>query len=350
MYRRDLLAGVGAVALGAPGAARRRAGGQAARESARERNTYRNPVFEQIFPDPDALRHDGAYYAYGTYHPWTGDEGPDRQLVPILRSPNLVDWERVGPAFEAPPPWSQYRGLWAPGVARLADRVVLYYSDSEFGAPNPGIGVATASDPAGPFEPRGGLFRSAGVDVPNSIDPTVFVRRETSYLFWGSHRGLYGIELAADGLGTRGEPFPVVGRGVEAPYVVERDGRCYLFGSRGTCCRGTDSTYRVVVGRADEFRGPYRNRAGGRLTADAATGTTILQSGERFIGPGHCSVVRDREGGWWLLYHAYERGEGWIGDTPRRVLLLDRIRWRDGWPEVGDGTPSADGEVPTVDA
>ena len=341
MNRRTLLARVSEFAIGV--------GAGAGHTSGTERPTdrYRNPVYAHVFPDPDVLQVDGTYYAYGTYHPW--GRKPERQLIPILRSPNLVDWEPVGPAFESVPAWSEYEGLWAPGVGRLGGRTVLYYSDSEFGADDPGIGVAVAPDPTGPFEPRGGLFRSERIGVPNSIDPMLFVRDGTPFLFWGSHRGLYGIRLAEDGLSTAGEKFQIAGQGVEAPYVIRRGDFYYLFGSRGTCCRGAESTYHVVVGRSRSLRGPYRNRAGERLTLADATGTTILRSGERFVGPGHCAVVRDENGGWWMLYHAYVRGNAWIGETPRRVLMLDRIRWQDGWPVVGEnGTPSARGRVPPV--
>ncbi|WP_135824835.1 family 43 glycosylhydrolase [Halorussus ruber] len=352
MNRRELLAGVGAGALAlGPVLARRTARGRSDVPDHVE-DAYRNPVYERIFPDPDVLRVDGTYYAYGTYHPWKPGVGPERELIPILRSPNLVDWEFVGPAFAEMPDWSRYRGLWAPGVGKLGNRILLYYSDAEFGAPNEGIGVATASDPTGPFEPRGGLFRTDNIGVPNSIDPVLFEAKNGPVLFWGSRRGIYGVPLEDDGLSIAGGPdakFRVAGDGVEAPYVVEREGDFYLFGSRGTCCRGARSTYRVVVGRAERLRGPYRNRAGERLTAENATGTTILEGDERFAGPGHCAVVRDERGGWWMLYHAYERANPWVEDTPRRVLMLDRIRWRNGWPVVGeDGTPSATGQVPPV--
>jgi arabinan endo-1,5-alpha-L-arabinosidase len=363
--RRELLASVGAASsagvASVAGLARVSSGaGDPETASGRDdrRRTYENPVYDSIFPDPDVLRIDGTFYAYGTYHPWRPGVGPDRELVPVLRSPNLVDWEFVGPAFAEKPPWSRYRGLWAPGVGRLDGQILLYYSDADFRADNPGIGVATAPEPTGPFEPRGGLFRAAGIGVPNSIDPTLFEDARSPYLFWGSKRGIYGVELAADGLSTAaaedgaspaGQKFRIAGDGVEAPYLVERDGSYYFFGSRGTCCRGARSSYHVVVGRSESLRGPYRNRAGGRLTDEGATGTTILAGGDRFSGPGHCAVVRDGNGGWWMLYHAYVRGKGWVEDTPRRVLLLDRVRWRDGWPVVGDGTPSEQGQVPPVE-
>ena len=348
MKRRELIATAGVVCFGAVGSETTEA--DPTREDSPP-DTYRNPVYDEIFPDPDVLRVDGTYYAYGTYHPWKPGVGPDRELIPVLRSPNLVEWEAVGPAFAETPDWSRYRGLWAPGVGRLDGRVVLYYSDSEFGADDPGVGVATARDPTGPFESRGGLLRSEGIGVPNSIDPTLFVRDGTPFLFWGSHRGLYGIRLAENGLAIAGEKFRIAGDGVEAPYVVRRGDFYYLFGSRGTCCSGAKSTYHVVVGRSESLRGPYRNRDGERLTAEGATGTTILRGGDRFLAPGHCAVVRDGNGGWWMLYHAYVSGNAWVADTPRRVLMLDRIRWREGWPVVGEGgTPSAEGEVPPVEA
>ncbi|RBI63420.1 arabinan endo-1,5-alpha-L-arabinosidase [halophilic archaeon] len=303
----------------------------------RPSKTYRNPVFERVFADPDVTAVDGSYYAYGTYQDW-GNPGR-RRLIPIVRSENLVDWRYAGEAFRTKPDWRDQGGLWAPDVGRLKGRVVLYYSYASFQAGNPGIGVATADDPAGPFCDRGPLFRSDEIGVPHSIDPCLFVHRGTPYLFWGSHAGIYGIRLSDDGLRTVGEKFQVAGEGVEAAYVVRRGEFFYLFGSRGTCCEGAKSTYRVVVGRSRSLRGPYRNRDGERLLA--AAGTTVLHGDERFAGPGHCAVVRGPDGDHWLLYHAYERSNPWVGPMPRRVLMLDRLVWRNGWPVVPGKTPSA---------
>lgn len=344
MDRRTFLASLGAT-LGGSAAGRSVRGKGSFRTRAQEEDGggragryYRNPVHGRVFPDPTVLRVGSTYYAYATYHDW--GSGPSRPLIPILRSGNLVDWEFAGPAFERKPDWrdGDGYGLWAPSAGRLAGRYVLYYSLARFGDPNPGIGVATADSPTGPFEDRGELLRSEGVGVPNSIDPCLLVDDGTPHLFWGSHRGLYGIELAPDGLSLAGEKFRVAGDGVEAPYVLRRDGRYYLFGSRGRCCAGAESTYRVVVGRSDSLRGPYRNRAGESLL-DAA-GSVVVRGSERFAGPGHNAVARDDAGNEWLVYHAYERGNPWIGETPRRVLVLDRLRWRRGWPLVEGRTPS----------
>jgi arabinan endo-1,5-alpha-L-arabinosidase len=325
----------------------RRDAAAAADSTTARRSRYRNPVYEaHVFPDPTAIRApDGPYYAYATYHEWDGDA--DRPLVPAIRSRNLVDWEYVGPAFAARPNWKR-GGVWAPAVVRRAGRYLLYYSLARWGDPNPGIGVAVADDPTGPFADRGPVLWSEGVGVPNSIDPCPFVDGETPYLFWGSKRGVYGARLAPDGLSIAddADPFRVAGEGVEAAHLVARGGRYYLFVSAGTCCEGAESTYRVLAGRSASLRGPYRGPDGERLTA--STGAAVVRGGDAFVGPGHCTTVLDDAGERWLLYHAYDREDPWRGETPRRVLALDPLEWRDGWPRVPSRTPSAIRRAPRV--
>ena len=63
-----------------------------------------------------------------------------------------------------------------------------------------GIGVATADKPEGPFVDHGMMFRSNEIGVQNSIDPFYIEDGGRKYMFWGSFRGIYGIELTADGL------------------------------------------------------------------------------------------------------------------------------------------------------
>src|SRR5690606_40531778 len=57
---------------------------------------------------------------------------------------------------------------------------------STWGDPNPGIGVAVADQPAGPFIDHGKVFTSDEIDVPNSIDAFYFEEKGEKYLFWGS--------------------------------------------------------------------------------------------------------------------------------------------------------------------
>ncbi|WP_433634353.1 family 43 glycosylhydrolase [Halomicrococcus sp. NG-SE-24] len=305
-------------------------------------DTYRNPVYNHVFADPTVTSTDGSYFAYGTYQDW-GRPG-QRPLIPILRSQNLVDWQFVGEAFQQKPKWRDQGGLWAPDIARVQGRYVLYYSYASFQAGNPGIGVATAATPTGPFDDHGPLFRSNEIGVSHSIDPCLLVHHGTPYLFWGSHAGIYGIRLSSDGLRTTGEKFQIVGEGVEAAYLIKRGDYIYFFGSRGSCCEGAKSTYHVVVGRSRKLRGPYQNKNGENLLS--ATGTTILHGSNQFAGPGHCAVLRGPNGDYWILYHAYVRSNPWVGPMPRRVLMLDRLVWNDRWPVVPNKKPSVKHATP----
>lgn len=73
------------------------------------------------------------------------------------------------------------------------------------------------------------------------------------YLFWGSFRGIYGIELSGDGLSVRdgAKKKQVAGTAYEGTYIHKRGDYYYLFASIGSCCEGLKSTYTTVVGRSD---------------------------------------------------------------------------------------------------
>jgi arabinan endo-1,5-alpha-L-arabinosidase len=299
--------------------------------------TFENPVFEPILADPSILRaDDGSFYVYGTEDDW-GD-GQGTRPMPILRSDDLVEWDYVGEVFEARPRWKAGY-LWAPDIARYDGRYHLYYSVSVWGDANPAIGVATADRPEGPFEDHGELFDSETIGVDNSIDPHLVVDGDVPYLIWGSFHGIYAVELTPDGLGVAGEPVHLAGDAFEAPYIVERDGTYWFFGSLGSCCDGANSTYRVAVGRSDRLLGPYEDRDGRDLRH--GSGTLLLREGERFVGPGHNSLITDDAGTDWLVYHAIERDRPRADSgATRRPLLIDPLRWDDdGWPTVTDLAP-----------
>ncbi len=53
-------------------------------------------------------------------------------------------------------------------------------------------------------------------------------------------------------------------------------------------------------------------------------------------GPGHCSVIKSPNNEWLMFYHAWPRGK----INTKRVMLLDQVKFVNGWPEVNDGSPS----------
>src|ERR1700678_3862731 len=85
---------------------------------------YQNPVYPFDFADPFVLKTSQGYYAYGTAKP-----GPDGQIFPVLRSTDLVHWERLAGALK-PLTNPQAFSYWAPEVAEKDGRYYLFYSAS----------------------------------------------------------------------------------------------------------------------------------------------------------------------------------------------------------------------------
>ena len=180
---------------------------------------YCNPVLAKSTPDPTVIQApDGMFYLYAT---------EDIHNIPIYKSPDLVNWTFVGTAFTdaTRPTFEPKAGLWAPDINHIDGKYVLYYAMSRWGGEHTcGIGCAVADSPAGPFTNQGKLFRSNEIGVQNSIDPFYIEENGEKYLFWGSFRGIYYIELSEDGLHIRpgAKPTQIAGTAYEAVYVHKR--------------------------------------------------------------------------------------------------------------------------------
>ena len=305
-----------------------------------EKLTYKNPVFNHDFPDPNLVEaKDGYYYAYSTQANWKKENFGDAYFIPILRSKNLVKWDVVGDALLKKPGWKTEGGIWAPDVTLHKNTYFLYYSFSTWGDEDPGIGVATSQKPQGPFTDHGKLFLSKEIGVTNSIDPFFFIHKRRPYLIWGSFHGIYGVELTKDGLHVKGKKFQLGGDAYEGSFIYKKNGFYYYFGSTGTCCAGDKSTYEVKVTRSRTFKGPYLDKDGKSLLENG--GTLLLEKNpdkDGFIGPGHNGdIITDKAGQTWIMYHAFDKKE-----PIRRVMLLDKLNWENGWPVIVKSQPSFD--------
>ncbi len=299
---------------------------------------YFNPVISRSLPDPTVIKaEDGLFYLYAT---------EDTRNLPIYKSENLIDWEFVGTAFteSTRPDFEPEGGLWAPDINRIGDQYVLYYSMSVWGGEwTCGIGVAVADRPEGPFKDYGKLFRSNEIEVQNSIDPFYIEENGNRYLFWGSFRGIYAIQLAEDGLSVLpgAEKIRIAGTAFEGTYIYRKGDHYYLFASIGSCCEGVKSTYQLVVGRSSSLFGPYTDKTGKDMANNGYS--LVIGSNSRFVGNGHCSeIVQDKAGNDWLFYHGIDT------QNPRgRVLLLDQIKWdQEGWPFIEGRAPSLSAPKP----
>ena len=305
-----------------------------------------NPVLDGDFPDPTVIKApDGLYYAYATQ---TQRDG--RWVnIQIARSGDLTHWDYLGEALPTKPNWaSETRDFWAPHVQRDGSRYIMYFSakpntsDERHGLC---LAVATANSPLGPFVDMGHPLKCGEGFV--NIDPMSFDDPATGkrLLYWGS--GFQPIrvqELAPDRMSFAPDSaardlvwpnavkdaFPVL---VEGSWVVRHGGWYYLFYSGDNCC-GAKANYAVMVARSRGAEGPFQ-------TLEQATGkphSIILEKNSRWIAPGHNSIVTDRRGQDWIVYHAVDvnrpREKPTDDINTRRVMLIAPIVWRDGWPTV----------------
>ena len=321
--------------------------------------TYVNPVLARDFPDPAAIRSpDGWYYAYATQ----GSLGEKVLNIQVARSLDLVNWEHLGDALPLKPRWaSGKQAFWAPHVIYDARRrrYVMYYSAEPDTARGKCLAVAIAASPAGPFSDVGEpMLCGEGIEHidPMAFDDPVSGKR---LLYWGSGGLPIRVqELAADRLGflPGSEPrailFPDEHRPylslIEGAWVIYRDGAYYLFYSGDRCC-STEPRYALMVARAQSAFGPFEHFSNPESDGSSA----IVEPDGFWIAPGHNSVVTDDAGSDWILYHAMDAGRRYFEDRPQgrsspRVMLLDRLIYRDGWPRVATGRPSARDRAPVL--
>ena len=328
---------------------------------------YSNPVYTPVFADPCIIEHEGKYYAYATEDAglWKPSDDPmddikNTACVPILQSDDLVNWYYAGKAFTGArkPSWGTFgANVWAPDVVKIGNKFVMYYALSIWGDDDPGIGVATADHPLGPWTDQGKLFTSKEIGVDNSIDPAVFVGQDNKvYMIWGSFRGLFGIELTSDGLAVKdgvetakqnktlvaGIVGPWNGATYEAPYVIYENGYYYLFVSSGTCCEGFNSSYHVRVGRSTSPLGPYVGPDGESMCG-ARRGHVVVDAGKDFVGVGHNSCIKVGND-WYIVYHGFDRtAPDKYGYTNARGLLIDKLEWTaSGWCNTKDKVSGRD--------
>jgi arabinan endo-1,5-alpha-L-arabinosidase len=312
---------------------------------------YANPVLDTDFPDPAVLRaSDGFYYAYATQT--TTAEG--RTLnIQVARSRDLAQWTHLGDALPVKPGWaSRTQDFWAPHVQEADGRYYLYYSakpDAALTDTSRGLclAVATAERPEGPFTDIGRPLQCGPGFV--NIDPMAYDDPATGrrLLYWGSGFGPIKVqELAPDRISFAPGSAPVdlvpavpsedpneYQRLVEGAWVVRRDGYYYLFYSGDNCC-GPNAHYATLIARSRSAAGPFETLA----QATGAGNSVIVERGGIWVAPGHNSVATDACGRDWIVYHAVDsrrpRTRPADDVNTRRIMLIDRLVWRDGWPRV----------------
>lgn len=301
--------------------------------------------------DPVMAYEDGTYYLFSTGMGIQQMSSKDGKTWTVTRQPVMTvmpKWTRDSvPGF--------VHHVWAPDIIRWHGRWWLTYSCSTFGKNGSAIGLLSSN------RLRRAIWNDEGCIVAsmekrdnwNAIDPNIVIDdNDQPWLTWGSFWD--GIQLArldstmhlAQGELPRtiarrydpsykpAEPNPTSKyagtNAIEAPFIFKHDGYYYLFVSWDYCCRGSKSSYRVVVGRSRTVDGPYIDREGKDMLMGG--GTLFLEGDKKeYEAAGHCAAYHF-DGQDIFICHGYS-----IAHNGASVLIRKPMVWtEDGWPQISN--------------
>ncbi|MGB3775095.1 MAG: arabinan endo-1,5-alpha-L-arabinosidase [Leeuwenhoekiella sp.] len=296
--------------------------------------------------DPVAIKQGDTYYIFCT-----------GKGISVFSSPDLKNWEREPQVFTEEPVWADdvaeefNNHIWAPDVTFYKGKYYLYYSVSAFAKNTSAIGLTTnttldADDPNYNWEDQGIVIQSVpNRDLWNAIDPNlVFDDSDRPWLAFGSFwDGLKMVKLSEDlkavaqpqewhTIARRERSFDLADSdpgdaALEAPFIFKKNGWYYQFLSWDLCCRGENSTYKVVVGRSKKAIGPYVDKDGKELNNGG--GTLIIEGNDKWYGAGHNSTYTF-DGKDYIIFHAYD-----ANDNGAPKLKIAELTWdAKGWPTL----------------
>lgn len=305
--------------------------------------------------DPVMIQEKGTYYLFCT-----------GRGISVWSSPDMETWKREKPVFNESPAWTtdavkDFKGhIWAPDISYYNGEYYLYYSISSFGKNTSCIGLATnktldTNDPDFKWQDQGKVIQSIpGVTNWNAIDPNLAILDDgTPYLTFGSFwDGIKLVKLKKDAktpaedistiatIASRkssstdpnppsvdDNPKDAGGNAIEAPFIFKKGKYYYLFVSIDYCCKGINSTYKMIFGRSEQIQGPYFDKVGNDMAAGG--GSLLLKGNDDWYGVGHNAVCTFSNKDY-LIFHGYD-----AHDEGRSKLIIKEMTWdNDGWPVV----------------
>lgn len=168
---------------------------------------------------------------------------------------------------------SNNEGVWAPDAIYLNSQYYIYYALANSGnACAVGLVTTPTLDPSSPsykLTDRGVVVSNTGSATYCAIDPcpaldasgNLWLTFGSGYTKSSTDNTIYVMRLDnATGLpagGGAAPGTPLEPGHIEASYVYYRAGYYYLFWNSGGCCSGAQSTYEILVARAQAITGPY---------------------------------------------------------------------------------------------
>ena len=281
--------------------------------------TYKNPVINADYSDPDAIRVGDDYYLIAS----SFDAVPG---LPILHSRDLVNWTIIGHALLRQPPYQHFsstqhgNGVWAPAIRYHKGEFYIYYPDPDFG-----IYLTKAKNISGPWSDPVLVEAGKGLIDPCPLwddDGRVYL----VHAFAGSRAGIKSVivikKMNREGTKTIDEGKLVydgheTDPTIEGPKFYKRNGYYYIFAPAG----GVSTGWQLVL-RSKNIYGPYERRV-------------VLDQGTSPInGPHQGAWVTTQTGEDWFIHFQDKNAYG-------RVVHLQPMQWKNDWPVIGIDTPGS---------
>jgi len=265
--------------------------------------TYKNPVLNADYSDPDVVRVGRKYYMVSSNFNYLG--------MQVLESEDMVNWHLISQIFSRYdlPNWEEpnrySHGAWAPSIRHHDGRFYVYFC-----TPDEGLFMSSAADAHGPWTPLHHVK-----NVGRWEDPCPLWDEDGKAYLGRSQVGAGPIivhRMSPDGKTLLDDGVTVyTGPVAEGTKWLKRDGYYYLFIPEG----GVTGGWQTVL-RSKNVYGPYEKRV------------VLEQGSTQFNGPHQGALVETPEGEWWFFH---------FQSTPvlGRVMHLQPARWRDGWPHIG---------------
>lgn len=276
-------------------------------------NTYKNPVVNADYSDPDAIRVGDDFYMISSS--FTHIPG-----LPILHSKDLVNWTLIGHALKRQPPFEYFStvqhggGVWAPSIRYHNNEFYIYYPDPDFG-----IYLTKAKNINGPWSEPVLIETGKGLIDPCPLwDDNGKVYLVHAYA--GSRAGIKSLivvkELNKEGTKVISDPVMVFDGRVtdptlEGPKFYKRNGYYYIFAPAG----GVSTGWQLVL-RSKNIYGPYERKV-------------VMDQGLTPVnGPHQGAWVNTQTGEDWFLHFQDKDAYG-------RVVHLQPMKWVNDWPVIG---------------
>ena len=303
------------------------------------------PVYEENFPDPHVIQHQGQFIAYATNHGLN---------LPMLRSVDLVHWTPVTSPDGKPldgmrvlAPWAKEGRTWAPEVLQIGSKWLLYYTAANARRNVQCIGVAVADSPTGPFRDTSAEPLVCQYDEGGTIDANPFRDADGQlYVYYksdgnavGKRTYIWGQKLSPDGLTLVGEPVALIqddaaweNKLVEAPAMVRSPGGYQMFYSAAYYGWNPENRLSPYATGYAVCQGPLGP------CADAPENPILNSFRDReagcLSGPGHPAIF-EAAGRHFIAFHAWAATSGCRKATDARYLYIAPLFWKDGKPQIG---------------